>query len=95
MGSAKTMEQSRGDELPDEALAGDNAWPREARGLAATWLVPSGSGYPPAGASPGGEGWAVWRRNLDGSEPRYYLSNAPEDTTLETLACRGWVQVAH
>ena len=26
------------------------------------------------------------RRNLDGSEPRYYLSNAPEDTPLETLA---------
>ena len=30
--------------------------------------------------------WAVYRRNLDGSEPRYYLSNAPEDTPLETLA---------
>ena len=26
---------------------------------------------------------------LDGSEPRYYLSNAPEDTTLETLAYVG------
>ena len=33
--------------------------------------------------------WAVYRRNLDGSEPRYYLSNAPEDTPLETLACVG------
>ena len=32
---------------------------------------------------------AVYRRNLDGSEPRYYLSNAPEDTTLETLAYVG------
>ena len=32
---------------------------------------------------------AVWPRNLDGSEPRYYLSNAPEDTTLETLAYVG------
>ena len=32
--------------------------------------------------------WAVWRRNLDGSEPRYYLSN-PEGTTLETLAYVG------
>ena len=30
--------------------------------------------------------WAIWRRNLDGSEPRYYLSNAPEDPPLETLA---------
>ena len=38
---------------------------------------------------PGEEGWAVYRRNLDGSEPRYYLSNAPEDTTLETLAYVG------
>ena len=35
---------------------------------------------------PGEALWAVYRRNLDGSEPRYYLSNAPEDTPLETLA---------
>ena len=41
---------------------------------------------------PGEEAWAVYRRNLDGSEPRYYLSNAPEDTMLETLACRHGVQ---
>ena len=33
--------------------------------------------------------WAVYRRNLDGSEPRYYLSNAPVDTPLETLAYVG------
>ena len=39
---------------------------------------------------PGEIHWAIWRRNLDGSEPRYYLSNAPEDTPLETLA-----RVAH
>ena len=32
---------------------------------------------------PGEVVWAVYRRNLDGSEPRYYLSNAPEDTPLE------------
>ena len=38
---------------------------------------------------PGEEIWAVYRRNLDGSEPRYYLSNAPADTTLETLAYVG------
>ena len=38
---------------------------------------------------PGEEVWAVCRRNLDGSEPRYYLSNATEDTPLETLACVG------
>ena len=33
--------------------------------------------------------WAIYRQNLDGSEPRYYLSNAPEDTPLETLAYVG------
>ena len=38
---------------------------------------------------PDQEAWAVYRRNLDGSEPRYYLSNAPEDTMLETLAYVG------
>ena len=38
---------------------------------------------------PGEVHWAVHRRNLDGSEPRYYLSNAAEDTMLETLACVG------
>ena len=35
---------------------------------------------------PGEEVWAIWRCNLDGSEPRYYLSNAPENTPLEILA---------
>ena len=38
---------------------------------------------------PGEELWAIFRRNLDGSEPRYYLSNAPGDTTLDTLAYVG------
>ena len=32
---------------------------------------------------------AVNRRYLEGSEPRYYLSNAPEDTPVETLAYVG------
>ena len=41
---------------------------------------------PTAKRRPGEIHWAIWRRNLDGSEPRYYLSNAPEDTPLETLA---------
>lgn len=35
---------------------------------------------------PGRACWLVLRRNLDGSEPRYYLSNAPADTPLLTLA---------
>jgi SRSO17 transposase len=35
---------------------------------------------------PGGGVWVVYRQNLDGSEPRYYFSNAPADTPLVTLA---------
>jgi Transposase DDE domain len=35
---------------------------------------------------PGRACWLVLRRNLDGREARYYLSNAPEDTPLLTLA---------
>ena len=35
---------------------------------------------------PGAEVWVLYRQNLDGSEPRYYLSNAPAETPLETLA---------
>ena len=41
---------------------------------------------PTARRKPGEVHWAIWRRNLDGSEPRYYLSNAPGDTPLETLS---------
>ena len=44
---------------------------------------------PSSRRKPGEVHWAVYRRNLDGSEPRYYLSNAPEDTPLETLAYVG------
>jgi hypothetical protein len=35
---------------------------------------------------PGRECWLVLRRNLDGSEPKFSFSNAPEDTALATLA---------
>lgn len=35
---------------------------------------------------PGRACWLVLRHNLDGSEPKYYLSNAPEDTPLAELA---------
>ena len=38
---------------------------------------------------PGEIHWAIYRLYLEGSEPRYYLSNAPEATPLETLACVG------
>lgn len=34
---------------------------------------------------PGRAGWLVVRRNLDGSELKWYLSNAPADTPLATL----------
>ena len=44
---------------------------------------------PTARRRPGEIHWAVYRRNRDGGEPRYYLSNAPEDTPLETLAYVG------
>lgn len=43
---------------------------------------------------PGRAGWLVWRRNLDGSELKYYFSNAPADTPLLKLAQVGgarWV----
>lgn len=35
---------------------------------------------------PGRACWLLLRHNLDGTEPRYYLSNASEDTPLLTLA---------
>ena len=85
-GQRRTLER-RSDELPDEA------W-REIR-------VAQGSQGPRSymfctqrvrvtrKGQPGQEAWAVYRRNLDGSEPRYYLSNAAEDTPLETLAYVG------
>ena len=38
---------------------------------------------------PGEIFWVSYRRNFDGNEPRCYLSNAPEDTPLETLAYVG------
>ncbi len=53
-------------------------WPREARDHAATCSVPEGASNQQR--KPGEIHWAIFRRNLDGSEPRYYLSNAPEDT---------------
>ena len=85
-GQRQTMEQRSG-ELPDEA------W-REI-------TVAQGSQGPPIyrfsaqrvretrNRKPGEVAWAIYRQNLDGSEPRYYLSTTPEDTLLETLAYVG------
>ncbi len=35
---------------------------------------------------PGRACWLVARRNHDGTEPKYYLANAPADTALQVLA---------
>ena len=85
-GQRRTVEQ-RGDELPDEAwreitVAQGSQGPR-------TYRFSSQQVRVTRKGQPGEIHWAIWRRNLDGSEPRYYLSNAPEDTPLETLAYVG------
>ena len=88
-GQRRTMEQ-RGDELPDGAWreitvaqgSQGSQGPRSYMFSAQRMRVTRKG-------KPGEIHWAVWRCNLDGSEPRYYLSNAPEDTPLETLACVG------
>lgn len=38
------------------------------------------------GGLPDRAAWLLFRENLDGSEPRSFLSNAPEDTPLQRLA---------
>ena len=85
-GQRRTMEQ-HGAELPDAVwreitVAEGSQGPRTYQ-FGAQRLRVTRKG------KPGEIHWAVWRRNLDGSEPRYYLSNAPEETPLETLACVG------
>ena len=85
-GQRRTMEQ-RSDELPEDAwqeitVAEGSQGPRSYR-FSAQRVRATRKG------KPGEEIWAVYRRNLDGSEPRYYLSNAPGDTSLETLAYVG------
>ena len=85
-GQRRTMEQG-GDQLPQEAwreitVAQGSQGPRVYRFSAQRVRATRKH-------QPGEAVWAVWRRNLDDSEPRYYLSNAPQDTTLETLAYVG------
>ena len=85
-GQRRTMEQ-RSDELPDEAwreitVAEGSQGPR-------TYRFSAQRMRPTIRRKPGEIHWAVYRRTLDGSESRYYLSNAPEDTPLETLAYVG------
>ena len=85
-GQRRTMAERRA-ELPETAwreitLAQGSQGPRVYR-YSAQWVRPT------TRRKPGAIHWAIYRRNLDGSEPRYYLSNAPEDTPLETLAYVG------
>ena len=77
----------RSDELPEDAwreitVAQGSQGPR-------TYSFSAQRVRPTCRWKPGEIHWAIFRRNLDGSEPRYYLCNVPEDTPLETLACVG------
>ena len=63
-------------------------WPREARGHAATFSAPRGCDRP-AGASPAKSTGPSTAGTGTAATPRYYLSHAPEDTPLETLAYVG------
>ena len=85
-GQRRTMAE-RSDAIPEDAwreitVAQGSQGPR-------TYMFSAQRVRPTAKRKPGGIHWAVYRRNLDGSEPRYYLSNADEDTPLETLAYVG------
>ena len=85
-GQRRTMAE-RADATPEEAwreitVAQGSQGPR-------SYMFSAQRVRPTSKRKPGEIHWAVYRRNLDGSEPRYYLSNAPEDTPLETLAYVG------
>ena len=87
-GQRRTMEQ-RGDELPDEAwreitVAQGSQGPR-------TYRFSAQRVRATRRRKPGEELWAVWAGTWTAVEPRYYLSNAAEGTTLETPGLRGWV----
>ena len=91
-GQRRTMEQ-RSDELPEDAwreitVAEGSQGPRSYR-FSAQRVRPTSK------RKPDEIHWAVYRRNLDGSEPRYYLSNAPEDTPLGDAGLRVRLEVAH
>ena len=85
-GQRRTMEQ-RSEELPEEAwreitVAEGSQGPRSYQ-FRVQWV------WVTRRRKPGEVVWAIWRCNLDGSEPRYYLSNASVDTPLDTLAYVG------
>ena len=92
-GQRRTMEQ-RGDELPDEAwreitVAQGSQGPR-------TYRFSAQRVRATRRRKPGEELWAVWRRNLDGSEPEPLLPvQRSRGHNLGDSGLRGWVQVAH
>ena len=79
--------EERSDELPKKAWREITV--AEGSQGSRSYLFSAQRVRPTSRRKPGEIHWAVYRRNLDGSEPRYYLSNAPEDTPLETLAYVG------
>ena len=85
-GQRRTMEQRAAavpeDDWQEITVAQGSQGPR-------SYLFSAQRVRPASRRRPGQVHWAVYRRNLDGSKPRYYLSNAPEDTLLETLAYVG------
>ena len=85
-GQRRTMTE-RSDELPGDAWREITV--AEGSQGSRSYLFSAQRVRPTSRRKPGEIHWAVYRRNLDGSEPRYYLSNAPEDTPLETLAYVG------
>ena len=95
-GQRRTMEQGR-DELPQEAwreiaVAQGSQGPRVYRFSAQRVRATRQH-------QPGEVVWAVWRRNLDDSEPRYYLSKLPVQCSrrhyLGDPGPGGGIQVAH
>ena len=84
-GQRRTMEQ-RSEELPEEAwreitVAEGSQGPRSYQ-FSVQWV------WVTRRRKPGEVVWAIWRCNLDGSEPRYYLSNASVDTPLAGLCTK-------
>ena len=82
-GQRRTMEQ-RSDELPGDAWREITV--AEGSQGSRSYQFSAQRVRPTSKRKPGEIHWDIYRRNLDGSEPRYYLSNAPEDTPLETPA---------
>ena len=85
-GQRRTM-AGRSDELPEDAWR-EITVAQGSRG-SRIYSLSAQRVRPTRRRKPGEIHLAIFRRNLDGSEPRCYLSNTPEDTPLETLACVG------